>query len=247
MRFRLPAGVRVDGKGWGGRFMRLEDVPLLAPALDPRSLALLEKRIARDYRRAGRQLDRAMEKVRAADKKPPRAAERARGALGAVTEQARALRATRDAVRDVVAPKPKRKTPVAPAVADLDPDELQDGEDGDEAVEWAVGVSYNAETAHRPTSAVDVSILVRRIDEQPMPFREAKAVMTYVRQWRFVPVEYYLAAMDWRSPQSPHAAAQTWKGWQANQPETDLENFYNVLTALSDKPGFWTVKMGGLK
>lgn len=234
MAFRIPAGVRLAGKGIGGRFVALADIPTLAAALEGRSREKLQKRLATESRKATRRLAAAAESEQRAEESG-RGFTKRRAVRKQAQERARSLRAVEDATRAATTKAKQREQEAA--------------DDSEAAAEWAIGASYEPASGRqgRRTSAVDVSILVRRIDGVPMRQSEAKRVLTYVREHRLVPVDYYLAAIDWRSPKSGNGNKRDFKGWQTGNVEGDFDNFYNVLTAVSGKPGRWTVKMGGLK
>lgn len=235
MAFRIPKGVRLGGKGIGGRFVALADIPTLAAALEGSSRSKLEKRLATESRRATRALDTAAKSEQRAEDRGGRQFTRRRDARKRAQERARSFRAVEDATRAATRDAKQRRD--------------EEAEDARAAVEWAIGASYEP-TSNRPgrrTSAVDISILVRRIDGIPMRQSEAKRVLTYVREHRLVPVDYYLAAIDWRSPKSGNGNKRDFSGWKTGNVESDFDAFYSVLTALSGKPGRWTVKMGGLK
>lgn len=231
--FRIPKGVKLDGKGIGGRFLALQDLPGLAASVDAKSRAKLTKKLGSVSRAATKKLERAAAAESRAEERGRGLLQR-RGARKVAQERARALRAIEDATR--AATKRQREQ---------EEEEQLDQESA--AVEITIGATYLPERHGARTSAVDISILVRRIDGAKMKFSEAKRALAYVRQHRIVPADYYLAAIDWRSPNSKNAKANSYKGWQTGNVETDFDNFYNVLTAISGQPGRWTVKMGGLK
>lgn len=235
---RIPKGVKLGGKGVGGRFVSLQDVPGLAAALTRGDRTKLERRLGKETRKATKALERAAASEERASERG-RGFTRARGIRKRAQEKARALRAIQDATRSATRAK---KEAEAEAAADR----------GTAAVEWAVGASYEPGSGRRGarTSAVDVSILIRRIDGRAMKQSEARRVLTYVREHRIVPTDYYLAGIDWRSPNAGKDKAKKFlpEGqWRTGNLEGDFDAFYNVLTAISGAPGKWTVKMGGLK
>lgn len=231
--FRIPKGVKLGGRGIGGRFISLADIPGLAAALPKGDRSKLFKRLRGEVTKSTKRLEHAAATEARAEEKG-RGFARARELRKRAQEKARTLRAVQDAARSAAADREERER-----------EELEDR--SSEAVEWAIGASYEPSTHGARTSAVDVSILVRRIDGRPMKQSEAKRVLSYVRQHRIVPAEYWLAAMDWRSPNAKQGKAKNFKGWQTGNVEGDFDAFYNVLTAISGKPGKWTVKMGWLK
>jgi hypothetical protein len=237
MPFRYPKGTWLKGKAVGGQFAALTDLPWVAAVVTRLEFEALLRMLSRDERRARKRLDEALDSERRAEDSPRFAKRHA--ARKAAEESARSLVATRDAVYQSRFPPPSK--------APLKRRRPEPEEPGDEAEEWAIGASYSPEVGGNHTSAVDVSILVRRVDGSKMPQREAAAVMRYVREHRIVPVEYYLAAIDWRSPKSKNGKAKKFKGWQTGNVATDFENFYNILTAISKHKDKWELKMGGLK
>lgn len=196
MNLRIPAGVRIDGIGVGGRFVSVDMLPVLADATDDVGRTQLLELAARELDRAVKRHERAEAKF---DDDPQRYADQR-----AAAEDAHAFwqRMARDLVQEV-----QRPTPAMVERVELEPDEFDV-----DAVEWEFGVEYLA--AGGPASNVDVNIRLRRTDGLPMGAAEALDVMSALRT-NFsngvdapVPRGYRFAGINWRSP---NKGSRRWK------------------------------------
>lgn len=229
MQVRIPAGVRIDGMGVGGRYVSIDMLPVLADATDDTGRVLLLDLAARELDRA----TAAHEKLeRQFLDDPKRYAGRR-----AEAEDVRVFwESVVDDTTDQLVGKPTRKrtkkakrpmTQTAGASADVD--ETM-------APEWELGVEYLS--ASGPGSNVDINVRVRRTDGRPMGFNEAANVLSSFRANLArgadnpVPSGYKFAGINWRSP---NKGSRRWKSGG----KRDLETFSTLLSESAAKPQAW--------
>lgn len=224
MRVRIPAGVRVDGIGIGGRFVALDMLPVLADATDDTGRALLL-----DYAAAA--LDDATAQHERLERKfqddPARYAVQRADAEG-----------RRDFLESFVDETANTLTDTAPMPGVLSPDAVTAGasEDIIEDVsdEWEIGVDYNGEAGGGHD--VDINVRLRRADGAAFGFTEAAAAMAHFRAnlshgvSNPIPAGYRMAAINWKRPE---------RGSMKWGDAGDLDTFNNVLYVASDDDTAW--------
>lgn len=196
MNLRIPAGVRIDGIGVGGRYVSVDMVPVLADATDDVGRVLLLELAERELDRAARIHERAEARF---DDDPRRYAD-----ARAEAEAAHELwqQATESLIQEV-----SRPTRAEAERVDIEPEDFDT-----DAIEWEFGVEYLA--AGGPGSNVDVNIRLKRTDGLPFGAAEALDVMAALRV-NFsngldnpVPRGYRFAGINWRSP---NKGSRRWK------------------------------------
>jgi hypothetical protein len=219
MNLRIPAGVRIDGMGVGGRFVSVDMLPVLADATDDAGRAVLLELAARELDRAAGRYDRADAKF---DDDPRRYAVARADAEAAYDFW---QRMARDLVQEVARPTPAMVERVA-----LDPDEYDV-----DAVEWEFGVEYLS--AGGPASNVDINLRLRRTDGLPFGAAEAMDVMAVLRaNFAYglshpVPRGYRFAGINWRSPEK---GSRRWKSGD----DDDL-NTLQVILGVAARSSLW--------
>lgn len=230
---RVPAGVRVAGRSYGGRFVTMGQLRALVAATTDAGRVILFDAVAHELERNGRTVERLVRKF---DDDPKRYAARLHDAettLFAWQDMADKLvdRFTETRTGRIVTPPPPPPPPP--------PSEEYDEPLDDIAEEFEIGVEYFA--AGGRASNVDINIRIRREDGGMMRASEARDVMAAMMT-RFnrgeddpTPRGYYVAGVDWKRPGK---ASRGWKHGDAD----DLENFKNVLyIAAGDNTARWRV------
>lgn len=230
MRIRIPAGVRVDGLGIGGRFVSLDMLPVLADATDDTGRALLIEYAAAALDDATAQHERLERKF---------ADDPARYAIQRADAEGR-----RDFLESFVDETVNTLTGGAEPSEGIGgtraPDFVTAGasEDvsEDESDEWEIGVDYNGEGSGGRSHDVDINVRIRRADGATFGFHEALAVMGQLRAnlsagaANPIPPGYRMAAINWRRP---GRGSVSWGD------AGDLDAFHNVLYVVSDDESAW--------
>jgi len=234
---RVPAGLP-----GAGRFTNAPALVKLArTANEGDRLAIVDRlseaadRQARTAAKALRALER---ETRRFDDDPKRFA-RSRASAEARWQQAQAQEDFLVAsAEQVLAPMVEALPPVLPPPRRRAPErDYGEPEPEDEAVEWEMGMIYQA--AKGRESDFDLNVRVRRTDSRAMKRTEAERVLVLFREALdrynpMMPPGYVMAAIDWRRP--------SWgTGWRRSlhSVASHLHNFMNPLYAKADEPAVW--------
>lgn len=214
MNIRIPAGVRIDDMGVGGRFVSVDMMPVVVDAVeDDASLTILLELAERELDRAAMKHARAEAQF---DDDPRRYAEK-RADAEAVHDLWQ--RTTDDILQKLLRPREPEEIELPPEEFDVD------------AVEWEFGVEYLA--AGGPASNLDINIRLRRADGLPFGAAEALDVMNALRRGfsqgadNPVPRGYRFAGINWRSP---HKGSRRWKQGDRE----DLDGLRTILDSAAD-------------
>lgn len=215
MSIRIPAGVRIDDIGVGGRFVSLDMLPVLADATDDTGRVLLLELAARELDRATDRRDRLESRF---DDDPKRYA--------VPRADAEALQEFWQDFADRTANDVVKPTPEMVTTAGVTEDVYET-----DAIEWEFGVEYLASSG--PTSNLDINVRIKRADGLPFGADEALDVMAALRTnlsrglENPMPVGYRFAGIDWRSP---NKGSRRWK----HGTRRDLESMRQVLDTAAD-------------
>lgn len=247
---RVPAGVRVDGRGVGGRFVSASSLAALSARVDDDAsyFAILDA-LADEADRRARQLEKLQRKF---DDDPKRYARAIDAAESAAVEIDAAL-------DDVAAGVPLDDDDEAELeglhaeLGVLDEDEPYDEPD-DYNTEWEIGFEYRSGSGgggrHKN---VDVNIRIRRDDGRAFGPREAQTVLAQFQANLArdlpnpVPRGYDMAAIDWRRPAKASA------GWSGGDDDYNaLAQFHAPMYTRKDDASAWSinppgVRLGGVK
>jgi hypothetical protein len=265
---RVPAGVVIDGKAWGGRFVTTDQLISLAAAVeDSRGLAALERLAEREYRKAASVHQRAADKY-------VEAPERYRERRAQAQQQQQEWERVRDAAKDFqeTTPKapiqksPQRSTARGVRGGGVHPQKSVRGKKSaagkrsagrgaatgtkgaqrvrpsvkkPRAVEWELGFKYRTTRRNRRSSDVDVNLRIRRVDSRPFNVDQARKVMDHVRRTQETPDGFMVAGVDWKRPY----AASGWRRGNIN----DMESFWAPMYSRDRDTRAWDIRPGDFR
>lgn len=227
---RVPAGVRIDGRGVGGRFVSASSLAALASRVDDDAgyFAILDA-LADEADRRAKRLATLQRKF---DDDPKRYARAMDAAEHAAVEIDTAL-------DDVAAGVPLH-----------DDDEAEESELEDlHEVEWEIGFEYRSGSGgggrHKN---VDVNVRIRRDDGRAFGPAEAQRVLAQFQQnlaafsENPVPRGYEMAAIDWRRP------AKASSGWSGGDEDYHaLAQFAAPMYTRKDDASAWSINPPGIR
>lgn len=235
MKIRVPKGVRIDGRSFGGRFVSLDQLISIAAVTDEKGAAAIAKVARREYDRAAKAHQRIADRF---VDDPARYRSRRTVAQQVQQEWERVA----SAAEDFAAP-PKRRAPrkKAPAKKRVAKKAAAPKRQEVRAREWEVGFEYAPKERSRRGSAVNVNLRIRRVDGREFGLRAAQGVMDYVRQHQETPSGYEVAGVDWNRPQ--------WgTRWRSGHVD-DMENFFAPMYSRARDKSVWkvTARYGAIK
>lgn len=200
---RVPAGVVIQGRKLGGRFVSVEQLARLAGTARQAEIASverllklaqqLEERAAARHQRAA---ERHSETGRENDKRQRIAAKQRQDKAGQAVAriEREALRwSARDLTRAQRLAKAQRKQLRG---GELPPEEREPGEPEIESPEWEIAYEYTSGTKGHD---VDVSVRIARTDGAPIPEAEAFGVFKAMRaSGGEPPAGYRVSGIRWR-------------------------------------------------
>ena len=238
---RVPAGVRVDGHGLGGRFISATALASLASRVDDDAgyFAILDA-LAGEADRRAKQLEKLQRKF---DDDPKRYARAVDAAEHAAVEVDIAL-------DDVAAGVPLTDDDEAEleglheelGALDEEPDDILN-------TEWEIGFEYRSSSGgggrHKN---VDVNVRIRRADGRAFGPAEAQRVLAQFQQNLAmfsdnpVPRGYEMAAIDWRRP------AKASSGWSGGDEDYHaLAQFAAPMYTRKDDASAWSINPPGVR
>ena len=240
---RVPAGVRIDGRGVGGRFVSASSLAALASRVDDDAgyFAILDA-LADEADRRAKQLAKLQRKF---DDDPKRYARAVDAAESAAVEIDTAL-------DDVASNIPG----VDLEAFDMEAREFDEGYDegydeplDDYEAEWEIGFEYRSGSGgggrHKN---VDVNVRIRREDGRAFGPAEAQRVLAQFQQnlaafsENPVPRGYEMAAIDWRRP------AKASSGWSGGDEDYHaLAQFAAPMYTRKDDASAWSINPPGVR
>lgn len=246
MKIRVPKGVTVDGRGFGGRFVSRDQLIALAAATDTKGLRAIQRVADREYRKA------AASHQRAADRYVEDPAPRVRERRALAKQQQEEWQRVKDSATDFreTTPEPKKSGRSRPT-AGRQADGMGAGRRGDstrrhrkagtspgtstpKAAEWEIGFKYRAEMWGRRSSDVDINVRVRRVDGRSFGVGEARKVLAHVRTTQETPAAYMVAGVDWKRPHSG-------TGWRHGS-VADMESFWAPMYSRDTDTKAWDLR-----
>ncbi len=230
MKIRVPKGVRIDGRSYGGRFVSLDQLISIAAASDESGAAAIARAARREYEKAARTHQRIADRF---VDDPARYRSRRTVAQQIQQEWQRVA----SAAEDFAAP-PKRRAPkkaIKKATKKAAPRrEVR-------AREWEVGFEYAPAGRSKRGSAVNVNLRIRRVDGREFGLRAAQGVMAHVREYQETPDAYEVAGVDWNRPQW----GTRWRSGDVG----DMENFFAPMYSQRRNARAWKVaaRYGAIK
>jgi hypothetical protein len=242
MKIRIPKGVRIDGRSYGGRFVSLEQLISIAAVSDQAGAEAIAKVARREYDKAARAHQRVADRF---VDDPARYQSRRTLAQRVQQEWERVA----SAAEDFAAPPksrrraPQKKAPAKkttgrkPAAKKVAAPKRQEVK----AREWEVGFEYKPQARSKRGSAVNVNLRIRRVDGREFGLRAAQRVMDHVRQTQETPDQYEVAGVDWNRPQW----GTRWRSGDVG----DMENFFAPMYSQTRNKAAWKVaaRFGAIK
>lgn len=249
-RLRVPAGVVVNGRAFGGRFVSAATLAALTHRTDDRGRDAIRRLAEREGTKAERAYGKLASKF---NDDPRRYAHRAADAEARLYRWQAVLESTLDAdveAADVDAVLAADATgdveELDEALAQLAEDAAGEFDAEPRAVEWEIGFDYRSHKRGKrnPSSDFDLSLRIRRTDRVPMALDEAKHALFQFRTALMetgraaVPRGYQLAGINWKRPRDA--------GWRGAGGASDLENFSDPLNAFADAASAWRLRLGAV-
>lgn len=240
MKIRVPKGVRIDGRSYGGRFVSLDQLISIAAVTDQAGAEAIAKVARREHDKAARAHQRVADKYL---DDPARYRSRRTAAQQVQQEWDRVA----SAAEDFAAP-PKRRAPRKPAKKAAPARGKRPAKKAAaprrqevKAREWEVGFEYRPQERSRRGSAVNVNLRIRRVDGREFGLRAAQRVMDHVRQTQETPDGYEVAGVDWNRPQW----GTRWRSGDVG----DMENFFAPMYSRTRDKSVWkvTARYGAIK
>ncbi len=239
MKIRIPKGVRIDGRSYGGRFVSLDQLISIAAVTDTAGAEAIAKVARREYEKAARSHQRVADRY---VDDPARYRDRRSVAQRVQQEWERVA----SAAKDFAAPPRSRrasakKAAVKRASGKRAVKKTTPRRQEVKAREWEVGFEYKPQQRSRRGSAVNVNLRIRRVDGREFGLRSAQRVMDHVRQAQETPDGYEVAGVDWNRPQW----GTRWRSGDVG----DMENFFAPMYSKSRDRGAWkvTARYGAIK
>lgn len=250
---RVPAGVRVDGRGVGGRFVSASSLAALSARVDDDAsyFAILDA-LADEADRRARQLEKLQRKFYDDPKKYARAVD---DAESAVVEIDTAL----DDVASNIPGVDREAFDMEAREFDQGYDEGYDEPLDDYEAEWEIGFEYRSGSGgggrHKN---VDVNIRIRRDDGRAFgPHEAVTALRAFVAnvakgETNPVPRGYELAGIDWRRPGRRGSGASGGFSGGGEPDYAALTHFFSPMYTRKDDESAWTIgppgiRLGGVK
>ena len=244
---RVPAGVRVDGRGVGGRFVSAPSLAALSARVDDDAsyFAILDA-LADEADRRAKRLAKLQQRFDDDPKRYARAvdaAEHAAVEIDTALDDVAAGIPSDDEDEDEYADDRRAFDRQAAEFDDFYDEPADEVED-----EWEIGFEYRSAGGGGRHKSVDVNIRIRRDDGRAFGPREAQAVLAQFQANLArelpnpVPRGYDMAAIDWRRP----AKAST--GWSGgDQDYNALSQFHAPMYTRKDDPSAWSINPPGIR
>lgn len=253
---RVPAGVVIDGKAWGGRFVNTDQlITLAATVQDDRGLRAVKRLAEREYRKAAAAHQRAADRYvdaperwrdrRAVAQQKQQEWERVRDAAQDFQETTpkaapkKAAASTRGATRGArgkagrPAKSARGKRPITTRAKVAQ--RARPAVKKPRASEWELGFKYRTPRGHnRRSSDVDVNLRIRRVDGRAFDVDQARKVMDHVRRTQETPDGFMVAGVDWKRPY----AARGWRHGNVN----DMDSFWAPMYSRDRDTGAWDIQ-----
>lgn len=233
---RVPAGVVIQGRKLGGRFIAVDQLPALARRARQSEVASVEKllRLAqqieeraavRHQRAAERHAETRRERDKVQRLREKRAQDKAGQAVAGIEREA--LRWNERELRRARRLENAKRRQLRPG--ELPPEERDPYEPEVESPEWEIAYEY---TSHSRGHDVDVSVRIARTDGAPIPESEAFSVFKSMRATGGEPpAGYRVAGIKWRKAKQREDGTRDVGAWRSRG------NAYDNLAALFNPIG----------